>query len=185
MAFPFRRGAGAAGGVRRPDRDPVRRLHRVPGDEQAAQVPLAAGLVVPGYQHGGARLGTGGHRCRLTTVDAGRASSAKTPPAPLAAIPSTRKDGLMATVANNPDPTLPAELCWTACASCGHLFPAAPEQPRCRDCAPDEPACDAAHPNDTSGQDGTADVVRDRACLTTVDSAPPPFPFRMVRGWTP
>ncbi|HZN71532.1 MAG TPA: hypothetical protein VFC00_07600 [Micromonosporaceae bacterium] len=90
----------------------------------------------------------------------------------------------MATVANNPDPTLPAALCWVACASCGQLFPAAPGQNRCRDCAPDEPACDVAQPNDLSGHDGTADVVPAHFHPATVDSALPPFPFRVVRGWS-
>ena len=90
----------------------------------------------------------------------------------------------MATVANNPDPTLPAELCWVACASCGHLFPGAPGQDRCRDCTPDEPGCDAAHPNAASGQDSTADVVHAGAHVTIVDSALPSFPFLVVRGWS-
>ena len=90
----------------------------------------------------------------------------------------------MATVANNPDRTLPAARCWVACASCGHLFPGAPGQDRCRDCAPDEPVCDVVHPNDASGNDGTADVAHARVHLATVDSTLPPFPFRVVRGWS-
>jgi len=90
----------------------------------------------------------------------------------------------MATVANNPDPTLPAELCWVACASCGHLFPGVPGQDRCRDCAPDEPGYEAPHPNDPNGRDGAAEVVQARGNLTTVDSAPPPIPFRVSRGWS-
>jgi len=67
----------------------------------------------------------------------------------------------MPTVANNSGSTLPAGLPWIACTDCWQLFPAKPEQTRCRNCAPDGDApCAAAHPDDSSACDGLPDAVR-------------------------
>ena len=72
----------------------------------------------------------------------------------------------MPTLASNPGPTLPAGPPWMPCDDCGQLFPAAPEQTRCRYCEPrDKIRCAAAHPDDSSPCDGPPDAVRvmDRA----------------------
>jgi hypothetical protein len=69
----------------------------------------------------------------------------------------------MPTVSNSPRLPCAVGAAWRTCAGCEELFPAAPDQSRCRECAPDPaatPQCQAAHPDDRSACEGPPDAVR-------------------------
>jgi hypothetical protein len=57
----------------------------------------------------------------------------------------------------------PAGSVWKTCTGCGGLFPAAPGETACRQCAPpvgEAGWCEAAHPDDRSPCEGPRDAVR-------------------------